>query len=267
MKNILKKSGKTLILLTLLLTVVFNGCEKDKEDKLQLPPESAFTIDLSPFASQAKTTAVAETGTHNNFLYAATVVTFWNIAIAGVMAIPTAAYVKAFEYEPVRVSNDKWKWSYSVTVNSIVYTAELYGEVVDAGVEWEMYVSQQVGFQDFLMFDGWCNIQRTEGYWKLYESPLAPVEFLQIDWTYNWEQQTGSVKYTYTKEGTDDIGNYIEYGVTENSAYNVYYNLYSQPEEKLFNINYNSDTREGRIEYDGNSYCWDSNLYDIDCVE
>ena len=116
------------------------------------------------------------------------------------------------------------------------------------------------------MFDGVCNTERTEGYWRLY-AYTTTSEVIRIDWTYNWEGQTGSVKYTYTKQGEDTNGNYLEYGLTANTDYNAYYNLYSKPEDKLFNINYNTTTHEGRIEYDGNSYCWDGLGYDIDCTE
>ena len=258
---------KLLLIVLFLSTIVFNGCEKDKEEKLQLPPESAFSIDLSPFAQQAKSTAEPVPGTHTNFGIAAGTVTFWNIIIAVTVAIPVASYVKAFEYEPVRVSNDKWKWSYNVNVLETIYSAELYGEVVGGEVEWEMYVSQQGGISEFLMYDGSCNIQRTEGYWRLYENPLAPAEYLKIDWSYNWEEQTGTVRYTYTKEGIETKGNYIEYGITTDTDYNAYYDLYSKPEDKYFNIKYNTTTHEGRIEYEGSWYCWDSQLYNVECVK
>ncbi len=265
-KKIYNKTRKWFFVL-LIPAIVFIGCEKDKEDKLELPPESAFLIDLSPFTDQQKSTAEPIPGTRANFAIAAGTVTFWNVIIAGVVAIPAFAYVKAFEYEPVRVTNDKWKWGYSVSVLGNTYTAELFGEVVGAEVEWEMYVSQQGGFSEFLMFDGKCNVQRTEGYWRLYENPLAPAEFLRIDWIYNWEEQTGSVKYTYTKAGEETNGNYIEYGKTTDTDYDTYYYLYSKPEEKYFKIKYNTATHEGRIEYEGNWYCWDSQFYDVECLK
>jgi hypothetical protein len=267
MKRSICNKGKVLLAGLLLLTFAFNGCEKDKEEKLQLPPKSAFSIDLSPFTQQTKSTAEPEPGTRANFAIAAGTVVFWNLVLAATVAIPVASYVKAFEYEPVRVSNEKWKWGYNVNVLGTIYTAELYGEVVGTGVEWKMYVSQQGGFSEFLLYDGMCNVQRTEGYWKLYENPLAPAEFLKIDWTYDWEEQTGTVKYTYSKEGADGAGNYIEYGVTTETDYNTYYDLYNKSEDKYFNIKYNTTTHEGRIEYEGNWYCWDSQLYDIECAK
>ena len=265
-KKIFNKA-KVLFIVLFLITIVFNGCEKDKEDKLQLPPESAFSIDLSLFTDQVKSTADPVPETRTNFAIAVGTVAFWNLIIKTVLAIPTYSYVKAFEYEPVRVSNDKWKWSYSVNVLGATYTAELYGEAIGAEIEWKMYVSQQGGFSEFLMYDGRCNIQRTEGYWRLYENPLAPAEYLKIDWTYNWEEQTGLVKYTYTKEGEETKGNYIEYGITTDTDYNAYYDLYSKPEDKYFSIMYNTTTHEGRIEYEGNRYCWNSQLYNVQCVK
>jgi hypothetical protein len=265
-KRVLNKV-KVLPALLFMLVISFNGCEKDKEEKLQLPPESAFSIDLSPFADQEKSTAEPEPGTYINFAVARTAVAFWNVILGTVLAVPVYSYIKAFEFEPVRVSNDKWKWSYEVSFLGKIYTAELYGEVVGSEVEWEMYVSQQGGFSDFLMYDGRCNIQRTEGYWRLYEYSSTPAEFLRIDWTYNWEEQTCSVKYTYTKEGAETKGNYIDYGITTDADYNAYYNIYSIIEDKYFSILYNTTTHEGMIEYDGNSYCWDSLWKDIQCTK
>ncbi len=267
MKSKILKTSKSLFSIAILVALVLNSCEKDKEEKLQLPPELAFLIDLSPFSADTKTTAGIETGTRANITYAAGVVFFWDLAIIGVMALPTAAYVKAFEYQPQRVANNKWKWSYSVPGISTTYTADLYGEIVGAQIQWEMYISQQGGFTNWLMFDGVCNTERTEGYWKLYEYSLTPAEVIRIDWTYNWEEQTGSVKYTYTKEGTNENGNYLEYGLTTNTDFNAFYNLYNKSDDKLFNINYNTTTHEGNIEYDANSYCWDSLGYDVDCAE
>ncbi|MBN2215464.1 MAG: hypothetical protein JW723_14620, partial [Bacteroidales bacterium] len=252
MKKTIFNNGKLLLAAIFLLAIAFNGCEKDKEEELQLPPESAFSIDLSPFADQEKSTAEPEPGTYVNIAIARTAVAFWNIILGTVVAVPAYSYVKAFEYKPVRVSNDKWKWSYEVGFLGSIYTAELYGEVIESDVEWKMYISQQGGFSDFLMYDGKCNIQRTKGYWRLYENPLAPVEFLRIDWTYNWEEKTCSVKYTYTKEGAETRGNYIDYGITTDTDYNVYYDIYSITEDKYFSILYNTTTHEGMIEYDGN---------------
>jgi hypothetical protein len=267
MKKKIFNKGKILLTGLFLLVIAFNGCEKDKEDKLQLPPESAFSIDLSPFAEQEKSTAEPEPGTYVNITVARIAVAFWNSVLKTVLAVPVYSYIKAFEYEPVRVSNDKWKWSYKVSVLGTIYTAELYGEVIGSEAEWKMYVSQQGGFSDFLMYDGRCNIQRTEGYWRLYENPLAPAEFMRIDWTYNWEEQTFSVKYTYTKEGDEDNGSYIDYGITTDTDYNAYYDLYSKPEDKYFIIRYNTTSHEGRIEYEGSLYCWDSQLKDIECAK
>jgi len=267
MKKKMNKKGKALLAALFLMAFAFYGCEKDKEEKLQLPPESAFSIDLSAFAEQGKSTAEPVPDTYVNFAVARTAVAFWNVILATVVAVPAYSYVKAFDCEPVRVSNDKWKWSYEVSFLNTIYTAELYGEVIEGDAEWKMYVSQQGGFSDFLMYDGRCNFQRTEGYWRLYENPLAPVEFLRIDWTYNWEEQTGTVRYTYTKEVVDTKGNYIDYGITTDADYNAYYDLYSKPEDKYFRIRYNTTSHEGRVEYEGTWYCWDSQLKDIECTK
>ena len=253
--------NKFLMVILAVSGITVSSCEKDKDnDAPALPPESAFVINFSDFQQDAKSTL-----TKANWTTAAVTVFFWNTVLVGTLAVPVATYVEAIKQPAVRIDNDEWKWSFSVTVGSVVYTAELYAKVIDTDVTWEMYVSQQGGFSNFLWYKGTCDILRTHGDWILYYGPGNNVEFLHIDWTHSYDNNTGEINYTNVTSGTDGFGDYIHYGVTTDTQYNVFYDLFDNSENKLVEIDYNSVTKAGSIYYDGLWHCWDSNLDDISC--
>lgn len=263
---VLKSSRLFLLLATVFL--VFIGCEKEeKNEAIQLPPESSFIMDVSMFDASAKSTNGMDlSGTKVNFGMAYLATLYWNTVISVTMAVPVASFKSAFNYNAERVTDDKWKWSYDVTVQNAKYSADLFGEVLDNGtISWKMYVSKENGFTDFLWYEGECNVQRTQGNWILYESPLNNVQLLNINWNYSWENKTGDIKYTYVKEGAN-FNNYIHYGVTTDVDYNVFYNLYGSSENNLVQLKYNSITHEGKIIDKNNAqYCWDTQFFDVTC--
>ncbi|MBN1415562.1 MAG: hypothetical protein JW973_10715 [Bacteroidales bacterium] len=253
--------SKILMVVLVVSGITVSSCEKDKDnDAPALPPESAFVIDFSDFQNNQKSTL-----TKANWATAAVTVGVWNTVLAVTLAVPVATYIQAIQQPAIRIDNDSWKWSFSVTVASVVYTAVLYADVAGTEVTWKMYVSQQGGFSDFLWFKGTCDILRTHGTWTLYHSPLNNVEFINIEWTHNYENNTGDIKYSNVVAGTDGYGDYIHYGVTTDTPYNVFYDLYDKSENKIVEINYNSVTKAGSIYYNDLWHCWDSNLDDITC--
>ncbi|MBN2275404.1 MAG: hypothetical protein JXR41_05945 [Bacteroidales bacterium] len=256
-----KIAERYFLTIMVILTLFTAGCEKDKKDAPQLPPESAFLIDFSDFQDNSKSTQ-----TYTNWTAAAVTVGVWNTVLTVTLAVPVAAYIEALKHEPVRVDNDSWKWSYTVTVNAIQYTADLFADVSGSNVAWEMYISQQGGFSNFLWFKGNSNILRTKGDWTLYQGPLTNAEFLSIDWNHDWEKNTADIKYTNILSGTDGMGDYIHYGITEDLVYDAFYDIYDNSADNLLKINYNTETREGSIYYNDLWHCWDNNLVDIDCA-
>ncbi len=256
-----KMMQKAFVFLAVTGLIVISGCEKEKKyDAPELPPASAFVIDFNDFQSQAKTTA-----TYANWTTAVVTVGVWNTILTVTLAVPVATYLKAIEQAPVRIDNDSWKWSFNVTINQVVYTAELYADVTGNQVDWKMYVSQEGGFTDFLWYTGTCDILRTHGSWTLYHSPLINKEFLKIDWTHDWGNNTGDIKYTNILEGNDGYGSYVYYGLTLDAPFNAFYDLYGKKEDKLVKIEYNTTTSEGRIFYDDLWHCWSSTHEDIAC--
>jgi len=256
------------ISLMISLTISF-GCEKEEKDKApQLPPASSFVTDFSEFDQGAakKSTEVIE----NNFVTAAVAVVYMNSVLTVGLAIPVAAYAEAFNHDAMRVDNDTWEWTYDVIVEDITYTAVLTADVVGEMVNWEMRISQEEGFQDFLWYSGSCDILRTSGTWTLYNNPEDNQEVLTIDWNHDWELGTFDVTYTYVTE-SNYYGSYIEYGLTEDTDYDAYYIIDDTAQVMTYVIHYNTETHAGKIEefvnedpvFEG---CWDSNLQNADCT-
>jgi hypothetical protein len=254
--------SKFLLVFLVLSGIGMSGCNKDKDEAPQLPPESAFVMDFGNFVNDQKS---VQSGV--NWGTAVLTVGLWNTVLAVTLAVPVATYVEAMEQVPVRVDNNTWKWSFSVHVNLIKYTAELYADVSGSDVIWKMYVSQEGGFTDFLWYEGTSDILRTHGSWTLYLSPASNVRFLQMDWTHNWEANTGDIKYTNVLSNTDGYGDYIHAGITTDTPYNAFYEIFDNSLDKTVTINYNTSTMEGSIFYDGSWHCWDTNLQDITCPE
>jgi len=254
--------NRFLILILAISGVSMLSCEKDKKDAPELPPESAFVMDFSDFQDNQKSTP-----TYANWTTAVVTVGVWNTILAVTLAVPVASYIEAFNHEPVRVDNNTWKWSYTVQVNAVNYTADLYADVFDADVNWEMYISQEGGFSNFLWYKGTCDILRTHGNWTLYVGPVSNNEFLEIEWTHDWETTTGDIRYTNVLASNEGIGDYIYAGITTDTPYNAFYDLYDNSKDNLVEINYNTVTREGNIYYDSLWHCWNTNLEDITCPE
>jgi hypothetical protein len=257
-----KRTNRFLILGLAIIGMSLVTCEKDKNDAPALPPESAFVMNFGDFQENQKSTL-----TQSNWSAAAVTVGVWNTILGLTLAVPVASYIEAFHHEPVRVDNNTWKWSYTVPVNSVNYTADLYADVLDAEVLWEMYISQEGGFSNFLWYKGTCDILRTHGSWTLYLGPVKNTEFLEIKWNHDWEKNTGDIRYTNVLSSSEEIGDYIYAGITTDTPYNAFYDLYDNSKDNLVKINYNTATKEGSIYYDGLWHCWNSNLEDIECPE
>ena len=228
--NVFKKSmtmnrkiriNQFLILSLAMFGTIVLSCEKDKKDAPALPPESAFVVDFSDFQDNQKSTF-----TYANWTTAVFTVGVWNTILGVTLAVPVASYLEAFNHEPVRVDNNTWKWSYTVPVNFVNYTADLYADVFDDEVNWEMYISQEGGFSNFLWYKGTCDILTTHGTWTLYYGPVNNKEFLDIQWTRDYESNTGDIRYTNVLSSSEGIGDYIYAGITTDTPYNAFYDLY-----------------------------------------
>lgn len=240
---------------------MFSGCEKESKDKApELPPLSTMEIDLGEF-----TLAKKASDTYFNFLTAAFAVGYWNTVLTFSLAVPVVSYAEAFNHEAVNVERNTWKWTYSVNVNDTLYTAELYATLEGAMVNLEMHISQENGFQDFIWYTGTCNNTRTEGQWTLYDNPVNNQAILAITWQRNWDAETFSTRYTITDETSEQNTSYLEYGIEEDTNFDAYYLIYDASETKSFEVNYNTESHEGRVYYDEAWHCWNSDHQDVSC--
>ena len=267
LSKLVRFSGsRVLFALVLGLFLVMSGCEKkdDNSGAPQLPPLESMVMDFSEFNPQQKSTTEIDT-TYFNWAVAASIVVTWNAFIVDTLAIPVVAFTESFNHIAVKDTNDTWKWTYTVTVADVNYTAELYGKIVGTNVSWKMYVSQEGGFSKFLWFEGLCDIARTAGTWTLYENPRSPNKVLSIVWTKDWSNGTGDITYTNIRSNDAGNGDYIQYGITSDTDFDAFYDIYDYSKTNLVNINYNRETHNGSICLNGTCYCWDELLQDITC--
>jgi hypothetical protein len=260
----MKNKMMRLISGTLLICTLFiSGCEKDKKSSApELPPLSTFSIDLTQFNTGTKSTA-----TYNNAFTAALVTGYWNTVLTAYLVVPVVSYAEAFKHQARRVDNNTFEWSYDVVVNDTNYTANLFARVDGDVINLEMHISQQGGFQDFIWYDGSCNVQRTEGEWTIQDNPESNTSWVSIVWNHDYEQKTFDVKYTNIYPSSDYLDSYIQYGIRIDSAYDGYYEIYNATENKTYQIDLNTTTHEGRIFYDALWHCWDNQYMDIICPE
>ena len=249
-----------------LMIILLPACETDKqEDPPLLPPASSMVIDFSDFELDTKSELTAW-----YWLNAAVNVAVWNTVITVGLAVPVAAFWESFNHEGVYQGDKEWIWSYNVPVLGIIYKADLHGTLQDTSVLWEMYITRTEAYDDFLWYYGEVSLDRTQGYWIMNENPQEPNELLRIDWTREANAETSEIKYSNIKPGGDENGGYIQYGIISEGDYDCFYDIYIKSSNKLVNILYNSETKEGRIKdpvsYGDDSWrCWDSTLQDTDC--
>jgi hypothetical protein len=241
-------------------TLLISGCEKDKKSSApELPPLSSFSLQVDAF------TTTKSTGSYSNFLTAAFATGYWNTVLTAYLAVPVASYAEAFNHPAERVDNNIYKWSYQVIVHDTTYTANLFAHVDGDMIDMEMHISQQGGFQDFIWYTGSFNILRTEGEWNIQDNPVHDNTWINIAWHHDYAAKTFDIQYTNVYPESEYVNSSIKYGITNESAYNAFYNIYNALDDKTYDINLNTTTHEGRIYYDALWHCWDSNLLDQVC--
>lgn len=278
-----------------LLTLLTTGCGRtqtkpDQSKPPQIPPQSAFVMDFNDFTSSGSSSSgvfqPAEfaallvlkylplnnrpdvLGARGNWTFAALNVGFWSVVGFVGLAIPGAAFVESIKQTPVKQPDNSWIWTYSITVQGITYTAELHGKYIDTGVHWEMYITKQNEYTDFLWYFGESDLGATRGYWVLKDKPSNPTDLLRIDWHRNPANQTGDIKYLNIATGGAENGGYISFTVTKDEPYNRAYVIFNKGKDETTYIEWNSATKAGRVKdeahFNDNSWhYWDSSLKDI----
>lgn len=275
MKHLSRYAQKAAAVFLVILLVLLSSCNKTgsepdiEEPAPEIPPLETMLIDFADFDnSLAKNGA---TTTRENWGWAALNLGIWNTIITLNLAVPVAAFLHSFSHDAVpNPDGNGWLWSYDYTALGRNYTANLTAQPIGNGIRWEMRISQQNGYQDFLWFYGESNILLREGFWRLSNNPNDPVEYLQIDWTRDPENSAANVRYTVITPGGAENGTYIEYGINQDTPYNAYYDIFSVTQNNLREIEWHRTTKEGHIRDerhfgDTDWHCWSSTLDDITC--
>ena len=200
----------------------------------------------------------------DNFAHASFQVGLWNLALTATLAVPVGSFAEAFQHEPVRQDDGSWVWSYSATVLGVLYTAELHGAFVDEEVHWDMFITKQGFFEDFLWYSGVSNLPATAGTWTIRKSPEEDYDWIGIDWSREASNETWQVQYMNVHEADDDFGGYIHYGVTSGEPYNAFYDIYYGAQGNLVQIDANRTSHAGRVSNpahfnDEDWHYWDAN--------
>lgn len=265
----------------------------------EIPPASTFAMDFEDFESssaasyhpggesQSVNPAIVTTAYHKdtspegltmaqgtptkrNWGFAAFDVGVWSAIIIVGLAVPVAAYVESFNHQPVQQSDGSWIWTYDVTVFGSDYTAELHGAFVDEEIHWDMYITKDGSYEDFNWYSGECNLIITEGTWTLRKSPSDPQPWVGIEWHRSLTDDSADIQYTNIVPDGPENGGYILYGTTADDTYDAFYDIYNKGAEDLVEIEWNRDTKDGRVKNpkyfrDAEWHCWGSDLQDIEC--
>lgn len=240
-----------------------------------LPPVSTFLMDFSDFSQEGQPLQSADSESADaglskaNWTWAAANVLVWNTLITFGFAIPVAAFLEAFNHEPVRQPDGRWLWDYNFTVD-VIHLAELYGKVEDDEVVWEMYVSREGGYTDFLWYSGRSALDGSEGTWTLNQDPDNPIPMIGIAWHRDTQAGTADIQYTNIVPDGPENGGYIKYGVTGGDPYDAFYDIYNKGKDNHTNIEWSLNDKDGRVKDpdhfgDGEWHCWNNVLDDVDC--
>lgn len=265
--SLLKKTLSVIMILA-----VLSSCSEEEDSFTpgtapEIPPVESMLINFDNFKEETR-----EGGremSQLNWGVAALQVGTWNVIITLNLAIPVAAFQASLTSTP-EFDRDRglWVWRFDYDFLGRTYSSELTGKINGDQVEWQMFISQENGFQDFLWYTGTMNLDGTEGFWFLNENVDSPNALLRIHWEKESEN-IARVKYSNVKEGDPNFDSFIEYGIQDGDL-DRFYNISITSTENMTNIEWSNVNNEGRIKNpsffnDDDFHCWDSSFDDIEC--
>jgi len=233
----------------------------------ELPPQSSFVMDFSDFLNPAMAAAApAEIplapAAGSYWTRSAVVVGVWNLIIVGTLAPPVAAFVASFNH-PAEWDEDAVAWvrEYTFMALGAQHSARLEARLVEDNVQWDMYISRDGSFENFHWYSGLSYVSGLSGSWTLNRDPENPTPYIEIDWSRSASGDTSEITYTNVVAGAAENGSYITYGITGDTPYDAFYDLYGAEGGNLTEIEWNRTTKEGRTAdpvYFGDSdwRCW-----------
>ncbi len=278
----MKKSIFFLALFAILIS--FQSCVEepalvDNPENLvapELPPATMYTVPTAALRNTDSDTSATATSlngvTYHNWIHAGLNVLYWNTVVFVNMVIPTAAFGEAFNHDPVYIGNSTFEWSYTYNAqNGDSYEVILTGQYVNntQEVDWVMTVSKAGGFQDFVWYTGTVSTDLTTGEFILNRHPANPQTFVSITHTKELSLGNAATRFTNIIPGDNGNGNYLEYRIENNGAFNRALDVQGNG-NNLLEIQLNEPGGDGRVRHpqhfgDNEWHCWDTNQIDIDC--
>ncbi|MCB0271225.1 MAG: hypothetical protein KDH95_23910 [Calditrichaeota bacterium] len=278
MEKMNRRNRFGLLTIIALLLIFFAGCAEKgstdpQEEAPEIPPLSTFLMDFNSFDTTSalpKINGITLQQQDANWRWAGFKVGVWNLVITVNLAIPVAAFVESFQHEPVQQSDGSWIWAYNFGIGN---SAKLRAFLENNEINWEMRITKPNQYTDFLWFTGVSNLVATEGTWQLNVSPNDPKPYLDILWHRNPQQGSADVRYTNVIPNNPGNGGYIFYGITNDTPFNAFYDIWNVELNNLTNIEWNRSDFHGHITDplhfgDTNRHCWDTldnGLIDITC--
>lgn len=267
-----------------------NGADKDNEeqevDPDAPPPPSPYTLSINLNVSDQGTDMDAQSFTNNFFsqpellgsshFQAMVYVLAVNINVAAQLFVPVALLKSATGAIPSLTAADTWTYSYTVTHNNRIWTANLVGsKISDAAASWQMRVSSDPTdgngcCTSFLFFEGLSSTTGS-GSWQIYDMTRPSDSAKLFSVTYDYTSPTDKVLLFLVnsdKSASSRFGNgsQLRYQISQNTIAMEIQDS-SDPGKRL--IEWNRETKAGsHTDPQGNRLCWDTsaaNLADRSC--
>jgi len=260
---------------------LFQSCQKDTTDPTdpyagkeapQLPAVETFVMPFESF--QEANQDEWEERTITNWGHSAANVLVWNTILAVNLYVPVLSFYHSFNHDPVYQGGGVWLWEYTVTDDTGIYYARLYGELlVTEEVKWDMYVSKEGGFTDVHWYSGIVAWDQSYANWTLNHNPNNPSPLISVNYVADNGDGEASITYTNIMPNNPGNGGYIQYREghnTTNVEFDRAYDVYKIEIDNLLEIEWNSVDRHGRVKDfekfgDTDWHCWGINLHDTQC--
>lgn len=268
MKLIKNETFKFLVLYIVLFSIFSIRCIEPNNiptEKPQIPSISTLSMDFSNFKND---TIISKNESTDNWYKSALKVINWYSVIYPTQTIPEKALEEAGNYKPVYEAGS-WLWSYTINIEDVEYKVKLYGTVETLKITWDLYISKEGYYTDFLWLTGFQNISGTEGQWQLFKNYSENYDYLQIDWSYNKDEDWRTVKYKNISPGSIDFESYILYSNSNDSFYDSFFEICKPTDNDTTIISWNSQLKYGKSKSSKDFFfkCWDEYYFNVDCPE
>lgn len=271
-----------ILLVNILLWIFTISCSDDKvnnpsEKPPEIPPIASFKIDFDEFPISSHLlkynghNSFNEITAKENWIWASFNVLFWQTFVSAGMIVPVASFTASFNNEPDKQDDGRWLWNYEFTpYMGIKYTASLFADLDGKTVYWEMYISKENSFDNFLWYFGESDHLATKGTWTINKEPEEPTPWVGIEWEGNLEESSGNIKYTNIVPGSEENGGYIFFGITSDDDYDAFYEIFKKGQNNTISIKWNKILYNGRVKdlahfEDEEWHCWDTDLENAEC--